>query len=264
MWKKAFILLLAINLLIVVGITSWWATLPSPQSKKGQTPPTPVTKTANVQISVGQDAINSYLEYALSNQKDVKNVLAYARVNFNQNWDVQLGAKLANKVIPLNVVFIPTVLNGNLQLHMKSADLGQVPVPTAYLFLVLRHLPWPNWITVDALHSTLNLNFTKRPQKPYGVRILKYDQKTKMLTLQVSIVPKSLLSKNFGTSGGSSSGSAAKGPSKSAGSSANSAGAPGSSGSSNSTPASSSAANSIGSQGNSTPANSPFTNSLLG
>lgn len=192
MWKKAFIVLISINLLVVVGLTLLWSTFPTAKSMQGQTPPKPISNPAQVQLSVGQDAVNSYLEYALTQQKDIKNVLSYAKVQFAQNWDIQLGAKLSDRVVPFNVQFVPTVLNGNLQLHMTSADLGQVPVPTSALFLVFRHLPWPNWIQVDAAHSNLNLDFTKRPQNPYGVKILKYDEQTKLLTLLITIAPKSL------------------------------------------------------------------------
>jgi|GEM_PF-2188970 len=194
MWKKAFVILLSFDLLIAIGAAVWWSTLPVASSANNGTftKSAQIQNPAKVQLSIGQDAVNSYLTYALSEQKDVQNVLSYAKVGFNQNWNVQLGVKLADKVVAFDVTLVPTVLNGNLQLHVTQADFGQVPIPVSALFLVFRHLPWPQWIAVDAATSNINLNFRQRPQNPYGVQVLQYDEQTKLLTLQITIAPKSL------------------------------------------------------------------------
>ncbi|MCL6627150.1 MAG: YpmS family protein [Alicyclobacillus shizuokensis] len=194
-WKRAFIVLLALDLLVVVAVTVWWGTLP-----KAASTPSPVTsgrqagKPATIQLSIGQDAVNAYLDYALSEQPDLKNTLSYARVRFGETtWKVQLGAKLADRVVPFNVVFTPAIHNGNLELRIDSADLGQVFLPPSALIVILRHLPWPAWISVNGEERALNLNFSQRPQQPYGLRVLRYAPKTRLLTLKVTIVPKTLL-----------------------------------------------------------------------
>ncbi|MCL6452001.1 MAG: DUF2140 family protein [Alicyclobacillus sp.] len=195
MWKKAFVVLLSLNLFVVVGGALWWGTLPKASSV--QPPQAAVMsndKPATIQLSVGQDAINSYLEYALSEQADVSQVVSYANVQFADTWTVQIGLKLKDRVIPCNIVFTPTVANGNLILHVESATTGDLPVPLGALFFVMSHLPWPAWIAVDGANHDLHLNFTERPQQPYGVRILGYSAATREVSLQVSILPKSLLS----------------------------------------------------------------------
>jgi uncharacterized protein YpmS len=193
-WKRAFVVLLAIDLLIVVAITVWWGSLPRANQVSAPTPAAS-GQPAKVQLSIGQDAVNAYLDYALSDQPDLRNTLSYARVQFNDTWRVQLGAKLADRVVPFDVVFTPIIRDGNLYLRMESADLGEVFVPPAALMAILKHLPWPAWIAVDGEQRMLDLNFTKRPQNPYGIRVLGYSPQTRRLTLQVTIVPKSLLHK---------------------------------------------------------------------
>lgn len=194
MWKKAFVALLSINLMIIVGFTLWWGSLPRASNVDQKVAKlASQDKTATVQLAVGEDAINAYLEYAVGEQKDVGRVLSYARVHFDTDWDVQVGIKLSDRVIPCDIVMSPTVNNGDLYLQVKSATMGEIPVPPSALFFVLRHAPWPSWITVDPDHSTLNLLFTKRPQNPYGIEILDYSQQTKLVTLRITIVPKSLL-----------------------------------------------------------------------
>ncbi|WP_026962161.1 DUF2140 family protein [Alicyclobacillus herbarius] len=192
-WKRAFIILLTVDLLVVVAITVWWGTLPKANSGPVAPAPARSGKAATVQLSIGQDAVNAYLDYALSEQSDLKNTLSYARVEFDDTWEVQIGAKLADRVVPFDVEFNPVIRNGNLELQMESADLGQVPVPPAALIMILRHLPWPDWIAVNPDQRAIDLNFTDRPQHPYGIRILGYSRQTRLLTLQVTIVPKTLL-----------------------------------------------------------------------
>lgn len=194
MWKKLFVALLSINLFIIVGATLWWGTLPKASSVRPPTQSTALSdKPATIQLAVGQDALNSYLEYALSEQQDVQRVMSYANIQFADTWTVQAGLKLSDRVVPVSIVLTPIVQSGNLILHVESATMGDIPVPTGALFFVMQHLPWPNWIAVDGLGHDIHLNLTSRPQKPYGIRVLSYSPTTKMVTVQVSIVPKAVL-----------------------------------------------------------------------
>ncbi|SFU91749.1 DUF2140 family protein [Alicyclobacillus macrosporangiidus] len=201
MWKRAFIALLSVNLAVLALLGLWWGSLP----KAGSVPaPVPAAgeKAATFQLALDQDAINTYLEYAVSEQPDLKAVLAYARVQFDDRWRVQLGFKLQDRVVPADVVFTPSISGGDVTLHMESATVGalpSIPVPESALFFVFKHLPWPNWIGVDAEHADLQLHLSQRPQRPYGVQVIGYDPAQKLLTLRVSILPKSLLSAKGGT-----------------------------------------------------------------
>jgi len=192
MWKKSFIVLLLINLLIVLGGLAWLNSFPRQAPAPG-TPAAVDGVPATVQLSVGQDAINTYLEYFLSEQADMSRVLSYARVNFDSNWEGELGIKLVDRVVAFNIVFVPVIDHGNIDLRVESATMGQIPLPPSLLFLVFRRLPWPNWITVDAQNNTLDVNLTKRPQRPYGIEVMSYSSQTRLLTLLVSIVPKATL-----------------------------------------------------------------------
>lgn len=209
-WKRGFIVLLSLNILVFASGLIAFNRLPSANSKPANqmanavAPGTTPTQAASVQLSIGQDAINTYLDYALSQQSDVHKVMSYARIQFSDDWTCDIGVKLLNKIVPFHIVFHPVVIDGNLDLQVKSASMGEVPVPTALLFLLLKHLPWPNWIGQNPAHHTIELNFTQRPQKPYGVRILSYSPKSQLLSLQVSILPKDLMTHGASKSASSS------------------------------------------------------------
>ncbi|MCL6593402.1 MAG: YpmS family protein [Alicyclobacillus sp.] len=192
-WKKAFLLLVTLNLAVIAGIGLWFDSLPRRTQQAPVIPAAPASQTAAVNLTVDQDAVNTYLTYALSEQPDLAKVLAYARVQMDTRWQVDLGLQLSDRVVPADVVFTPEVVNGNLRLHMESADIGALPVPVDGLFLALKHLPWPTWIVVDSSHSDLVLNVTQRPANPYGVRVLSYDPGQRALTLRVTIQPKAML-----------------------------------------------------------------------
>jgi uncharacterized protein YpmS len=189
MWKRAFIVLLSINLVICVFFVAWLNTFPRaatvPKADAGL-----MGKAANVQLSVGEDAINTYLQYALSEQPDVKQIFSYARVGFSDTWDCDVGIKLTDRVVPFHLTLAPHVQSGNVELQIENAAIGGIPVPTSLLMLVLKHAPWPNWIALDLQNQAIDVNFTKRTPHPYGVKILRYAPDTRLLTMMISIVPK--------------------------------------------------------------------------
>lgn len=193
MWKRAFIVLLSVNLVLSVFVIAWLNILPRsasvPKADAGLT-----GKAANVQLAVGEDAINTYLQYALTEQPDLQQFLSYARVGFSDTWDCDVGIRLTDRVVPFHLTLSPSVQSGNVDLKIDSAQMGGIPIPTSLLTLVLKHVPWPYWISLDAQNEAIDVNFTKRIPHPYGVKILNYSPDTKLLTMMVSIVPKPALS----------------------------------------------------------------------
>lgn len=193
MWRKAFVALLSINVLIVVSIMIWLGSLPDRAQKAIlSNPPVSGSGQATVQLLVGDAAVNTYLQYAVDEQQELSRVLSYMRVAFGDDWDVQVGVKLADKVIPCDIHFLPIVENGDLHMKIVSATMGAIHVPVGLLAMAFTRLPWPNWITVDSRTAQLNINFTARPQHPYGVQVSDYSPQSHLLTLLVSIAPKSL------------------------------------------------------------------------
>lgn len=193
MWKKAFVLLLSLDLLVFVIIGVWFATLPKPKS--GNVPQAPSSeRLARIQLSMGQDAINTYLAVAVSQQPDLKKVLSYATVQFGTRWKLQFGLRAQNRVVPADLVIAPKISGGNLDLQIEHATLGHVPIPLSLLMLTLRHASWPNWIAIDTANHMLNLNFSERPKSPYGVEVLGYSPQTQQLSMRLLIAPKAALS----------------------------------------------------------------------
>ena len=192
MWKRAFIVLLSVNLVLLVFGVVWLNSFPrnTPIPKSQVSLP---GKSANIQLAIGQDAINTYLEYALSEQPDIKQIFSYARVGFDTNWACDVGIRLSDRIVPFHLTLQPSVSAGNLDLQIVNASIGDVPIPTSVLLLVLKHAPWPDWIALDIPNEAIDVNFTKRPPHPYGVQIVDYSLKTKLLTMVVSIIPKSVM-----------------------------------------------------------------------
>lgn len=192
MWKRAFIVLLSINLVLLVFglvlLNSFPHGAPVPKSQISAQ-----GKPANVQLAIGEEAINTYLEYALTEQPDIKQIFSYARVGFDSSWGCDVGIRLSDRIVPFHLTLQPFVSSGNLDLRIVNASIGDIPIPTSMLLLVLKHAPWPSWISLDIPNEAIDVNFTKRPPHPYGVKILDYSQQTKLLTMVVSIVPKSVM-----------------------------------------------------------------------
>ncbi len=194
MWKKAFVLIISIDLLIAVAAAVWFATLP-PAARA--TPPkssAPSSQQAQIELTMGAPAINTYLAYALAKQPEVTKAVSYVRVNFSNQWVVNFGLRLGSRSVPVQLSIAPHIQGGNLGMQIQSATLGGIPVPPALLVLTLAHAPWPNWIAVNTSTNTLQINFTERPANPYGLRVLGYSPQTKQLSVQVLITPQSALS----------------------------------------------------------------------
>lgn len=194
MWKKAFVLLISIDLLVVVAAAVWFASLPSATHGTPPKSSSSSEQQAKIELSMGAPAINTYLAYALAKQPDVAKAVSYVRVDFGDQWLVDFGLRLGNRAVPVQLTIAPHIQGGNLGMQMQHATLGGISIPPALLVLTLAHAPWPSWITVDTSTNTLAVNFAKRPSTPYGLRVLSYSAKTKQLSVQVLITPQSVLS----------------------------------------------------------------------
>ncbi|RIV24269.1 DUF2140 family protein [Alicyclobacillaceae bacterium I2511] len=194
-WKKSFVTLLSLNILVFVMAVLFWGSLPKKQQVQQQVQQGSAShQTATVQLAVGDAALNTFMEYALSGQKDLNPVLSYMRLTFSNQWQLQVGLNIASRVLPLEFVLIPQVQpTGNLALNVVSANMDGISAPVDVVFFIFEHLSLPTWIRINAPSHIIDLNFTNRPQQPYGIHIVSYNPTTHLLTLRISMVPKSLL-----------------------------------------------------------------------
>jgi uncharacterized protein YpmS len=193
-WKKAFVILLCCNLLIFTVSIAWLTALPKASQSPASPAPSSVSPAANIQVGIGQDAINTYLQYALTEQADVQRFLSSATIHFSNTWDFQAGIKLMDRVVPFQLQFQPIVNNGNVDLKVVNASMGDIPIPPSLLFLLMRRVAWPSWIQLNDEQKMIDVNFTDRPKQPYGVHIVSYNPDTQLLTLIITIIPKNVLS----------------------------------------------------------------------
>lgn len=196
-WKKLFVILLSINLLLFVLVALWFQTLPRSHATTAHQHL--LAQAANVDLTIGQQAVNTYLTYALDEQKDVRNVLDYASVRFTNDWNIILGVKIAGRIIPCDVELMPSVHQGDLWLPVTSASIGGVSVPKSLLFYLFKHAPWPSWIVVDDHNQRIDVNLADRaPSKksPYHIRAKDYSPQSQTITFIVSILPKQIAKTN--------------------------------------------------------------------
>lgn len=193
-WKRAFIILLSLNVLVFAGgiilLNSF------PKETAPTTPPslaTPSAGKASVQVVIGQDAINTYLAYAIRQDATLKKNLRYARIQFASDWTCDFGVNVLDSTVPFHLVLSPLIEQGNLYLQVKQASMGVLPIPNGLLFSILQRVHWPSWIGVDQAHDILQINLTKRPQNPFGVEVLNYSSSQQQLTLQLSMSPNAML-----------------------------------------------------------------------
>lgn len=198
-WKRGFIILLTLNLLLLVGGLIVWNTFPltshssSPapiQNEKGQ------QNEASIQLVIGQDAINTYLTYAVSHEADLHKIIGRAHIEFASTWNGDVDVIVLGRTIPFHLVMVPVVVSGNLYLQIKQASMGVIPIPDSLLFPLMQRVQWPNWIRVDATHRVLQLNLTQRPQNPFGIRVVQYSDLTQQLTMQLTMSPNAILSQS--------------------------------------------------------------------
>lgn len=191
MWKKLFVILLSLNLLAFVTVALWFELLPSPKQVSKMPSPLPANA-ANIELVVGQEAVNTYLSYALTEQKDMKKILSYAGVTFKDKWNIRFGLKVADKVVPCDILLTPIVHQGNLWLPIDGASLGGIAVPKSLLFMLFQHVAWPSWIVIDPSTEEIRVNLTSRPSGQYHIRTMAYSTNTRRITFQVSMTPKPL------------------------------------------------------------------------
>lgn len=191
MWKRLFIVLAALDLLVVITGLIVWNGLP----RSGSVPAPAVSVPANaptVQVDIGADAINAYLAYAIAHDPEVSRVLASGSVQFGNTWVCDFAVKVLDHALPMQFVVTPMVQNGNLILHVDSAQMSFIPLPRAMVFSVLERAPLPNWIQVMSATQDIALNFTERPARPFAVRVVQYSPTEQKLSLDLAIPPQTL------------------------------------------------------------------------
>lgn len=192
-WKRAFIVLFGLNLLVGALFLIIWNTFPNASQPPAQTPPSAAKNAPSVEVVIGQDAVNAYLAYALQHEADVSQIVSAAHVEFASDWDCDFSVNVLGKAIPFHLVITPIIENGNMLLHVRQASMGVVPIPNPFLFSVLSRARFPSWISPDASHDNLQINFAKRQQGSFGVRAVSYSAKAQELTMKLMISPSDLI-----------------------------------------------------------------------
>lgn len=190
MWKQLFALLLSLHLLLIAAVAAWYLRLPRATDASPSVPSlaTAASPASGIDVQIGQQAVNAFLQQALKNQPEVNRILATANITMGETWTGDIGIKIRNGVVPFNITFVPTVSSGRLDLQIAHADVGSTTV-TSTLINVIQLLRLPHYVTFIPGTDTLEIDLSALPTGPVEVHALSYSGSARTLTVLVNLVP---------------------------------------------------------------------------
>ncbi|MDQ0191186.1 DUF2140 family protein [Alicyclobacillus cycloheptanicus] len=187
MWKRVFVVLFSLHLILLAGVLVWFFSLPKAGTKAVQALASSNASgepSTAVEIQIDQNAANLFLAQALANQPELSNILSSANVSFGDTWTTDLNIKVDQQVVPFTLTCLPTITNGNLDLQIVHASIGGTTMTDTFVnILQLLHLP--SWITFDPAAETIHIDFADLPGDKVKVHLERYSAARHTLTAQV-------------------------------------------------------------------------------
>lgn len=186
-WRNSFIILLALNLIIIVVISyGLFAPIPKQDLVKDIIPPETDHVTFVVQTTTDDvsEIVNAYLETLLAEE----NYRYY--VTLNEDVQIQGDLPFFAATVPFHIVLEPLVLdNGNLLLKQKSLSLGQFNLPNQQAMkYVAGLLEVPEWVVIDPSKEEVAVQITDMKTKN-NIRLYmeQFDLMTNEITLKIGL-----------------------------------------------------------------------------
>lgn len=186
-WKKYFYILLAVDVVIVLGIILliFWpvsnSTIPSAEKVDEQKSSQFVVRTTKKNLN---DLVNAYLDKLLDNSRQ------HYRIEFKD--DVHLIGELPvfSSTIPLSVHFEPIVQeNGDVILKQKSISVGLLELPNQKIMEYMKkYLPMPEWVTVNPKKEEIYVAVTNMDiRSKFKVSIEHFDLEANNLAFKIHV-----------------------------------------------------------------------------
>ena len=191
-WKKYFYILLAVDVVIVLGIILliFWpvsnSTIPSTDNVGEQRSSQFVVRTTKKNLN---DLVNAYLDKLLENSDQHYSIV------FKD--DVHLKGELPvfSTTIPLSVHFETFVQeNGDLVLKQKSISVGLLELPNQKIMEYMKkYLPMPDWVTVNPEEEEIYVAVTNMDiRSKFQVSIKQFDLEANNIAFKIHVPYKSL------------------------------------------------------------------------
>ncbi|MGP7815964.1 YpmS family protein [Niallia sp. 01092] len=158
-WKIAFLILLTINLIIVIGL-SILIFLPSDKTNhSGITEDQ--TKAATLDVTTNKSDLTKLINHYI--KKEGLNGRIHYEINLTDEVELYGSLPVFNEDINMNLTFEPEALeNGDLVLRQKSISIGQLPLPVSYVMkFIQQQYKLPEWVEINPEKETIYVYLTK-------------------------------------------------------------------------------------------------------
>lgn len=181
-WKIAFFTLFIINVATIGGLLFFLlqpseSTIPTPKTTKG----------ATFLIHASKEDVNAFINDYIQ-KKTKKETLTY-RVWVNDRVYIASKIDLFGRNIPLTMSFLPTVVNGDVELRDPDLSLGALHIPARYALNYLqKRASLPNEVVIDPNHNRIYVAVTHmRLKNGYRLSVQSFDlpHDNIMLTLTI-------------------------------------------------------------------------------
>lgn len=196
-WRKRFFILLIINIVIILVITSliFWPVEDKSTKRNAadleQTSSDFIVRTSKQNLN---SLINAYIKQFTAGTEH------QYRIDLDE--DVHLIGELPvfSTTVPLSVHFEPLVVeNGDIVLQVRSISLGLLELPNKKIMEYLgKYLPMPEWVTVNPKEEEIYIAVTEMDIKSnFRVAIQTIDLEANNLALKLSVPYQTLGIDNF-------------------------------------------------------------------
>ncbi len=193
-WKKLFISLLILNLVIVLSLVIL-LNIPAKETKVIPKPTINDDLTSVLSVESNKDnlneLINAYLTETLEDTKYKYDVYLDDVVHLKGELPIFSAS------IPLYIQLEPTAqANGDVILKQKSISLGLLELPNEKILEYMeKYLPLPEWVTIDAKKEDIYVKVTEMElDSDFGVEVRDFDLEEDKIRLDF-IVPHNIFKK---------------------------------------------------------------------
>ncbi|WP_248559618.1 YpmS family protein [Niallia sp. NCCP-28] len=156
-WKLAFLILLAVNLVIVIGLT---VLIFLPSSKVNHISSSE-TNAVGLDVATNKEDLTKIINYYI--EKEGLDGPVHYEINLSDEVELYGYLPVFGQDIDLKLTFEPEALeNGNLLLRQKSISIGKLPLPVSYVMkFIQQQYKLPGWVEINPNDETVYMHLTE-------------------------------------------------------------------------------------------------------
>lgn len=186
-WKKYFLILLSINLIVVIFI-SLFILWPAPSPEKREVEELDkdqysefIIRTTKANLN---ELVNAYLEQLLQDTKH------HYQISLEDDVHLQGELPVFSATVPLSIHLEPLVQDdGNIILKQKSISVGLLELPNKQIMKYMkRFLPVPEWVDIDPNKEEIYVAVTDMEMKSnFQVQVDHFDLEANHIAMKIKV-----------------------------------------------------------------------------